>query len=123
VKFSRLTREECGPCHVFTCSVLTLFTLTTEEISTGKTSVRVVEARILDDVPIYSFHVLRVLLMYNMFIHKHCMSLGIIKHQQMYFKIIKKFNIFLGTLLHVSASWCHPQGALSSWLKLHTIMA
>jgi hypothetical protein len=43
---------------------------------------------------------------------------SIIKHQQMHLRIIKKFNIFLGTLLHVSAPQCHPQGALSYWLKL-----
>jgi hypothetical protein len=42
----------------------------------------------------------------------------IIKHQQMHLRIIKKFNIFLETLLHVSAPRCHPQGALNSWLKL-----
>jgi hypothetical protein len=41
-----------------------------------------------------------------------------INHQQMHLRIIKKFNTFLGTLLHVSALRCHPQGALSSWLKL-----
>ena len=27
-----------------------------------------------------------------------------------------------GTLLHVSAPWCHPQGALRSLLKLYTII-
>jgi hypothetical protein len=54
---------------------------------------------------------------------RHIVNFSIIDHQQIHMRIIKKFNIFLGTLLHVSASWCHPQGALSSWIKLHTIMA
>jgi hypothetical protein len=36
----------------------------------------------------------------------------------MHLRIIKKFDIFLGTLLHVSAPWFHPRGAPSSWLKL-----
>jgi hypothetical protein len=50
--------------------------------------------------------------------------LNIINHQQMHLRIIKKVQysprnapICFGTV------WCHPQGALSSWLKLHTIMA
>jgi hypothetical protein len=47
-------------------------------------------------------------------------NLNIINHQQMHFRIIKKFNIFLGKLLHVSAPRCYPHRAISSWIKLHT---
>jgi hypothetical protein len=48
---------------------------------------------------------------YFNYISMHFYS-SIINHQQMHLRIIKKFNIFLGMLLHVSALRCHPQGAL-----------
>jgi hypothetical protein len=50
--------------------------------------------------------------------NKHCSLLITINHQQMYLRTLKKFNIFLETLLHVSAPRCHPQGAIRPWLKL-----
>ena len=40
----------------------------------------------------------------------------------MHFNISYNVRILYGTLLHVSAPWCHPQGALRSLLKLHTII-
>jgi hypothetical protein len=36
---------------------------------------------------------------------------SIINHQQMHLRIIKKFNIFLGTLLHVSATVVPSSGS------------
>ena len=45
-----------------------------------------------------------------------------IRYQQMHFNITYNVRILYGTLLHVSAPWCHPQGALRSSLKLHTII-
>ena len=38
----------------------------------------------------------------------------------MYFNISYNVRILYGTLLHVSAPWCHPQVSLHSLLKLHT---
>ena len=46
----------------------------------------------------------------------------IIQYQQMHSDISYKVRILCGTILHVSAPWCHPQGALRSLLKLHTIV-
>ena len=41
----------------------------------------------------------------------------------MHFNISYSVRILYGTLLHVSAPWCHPQGALlCSLIKLHTII-
>ena len=40
----------------------------------------------------------------------------------MHFNISYNVCILCGTLLHVSAPWCHPQGTLRSLLKLHTII-
>ena len=40
----------------------------------------------------------------------------------MHFNISYNVRILYGTLLHVSAPWCHPQGAVRSLLKLHTII-
>ena len=40
----------------------------------------------------------------------------------MRFNISYNVRILYGTLLHVSAPWCHPQGGLRSLLKLHTII-
>ena len=40
----------------------------------------------------------------------------------MHFNISYNARILYGTLLHVSAPWCHPQVALRSLLKLHTII-
>ena len=45
-----------------------------------------------------------------------------ILYQQMHFNISYNVRILYGTLLHVSAPWCHLQGALRSLLKLHTIV-
>ena len=43
-------------------------------------------------------------------------------YQQIHFNVSYNVRILCGTLLHVSAPWCHPQGALCSLLKLHTII-
>ena len=45
-----------------------------------------------------------------------------IVYQQMHFNISYSVPILYGTQLRVSAPWSHPQGALGSLLKLHTIM-
>ena len=46
----------------------------------------------------------------------------IILYQQMHFNISYNVCILYGTLPHVLAPWCYPQGALRSLLKLHTII-
>ena len=45
----------------------------------------------------------------------------IILYQQMHFNISYNVRILYGTLLHVSAPWCHPRGTVRSLLKLHAI--
>ena len=46
----------------------------------------------------------------------------VILYQQIHFNISYNVRMLYGTLLHVSALCCHPQEALSSLLKLHTII-
>ena len=46
--------------------------------------------------------------------------LFIVPCQQMHFDISYNVRALYGMLLHVSAQWCHPQGALRSLLKLNT---
>ena len=48
--------------------------------------------------------------------------LFIILYQQKHFNISYNVRMLYGTLLHVSAPWYHPQGAVRSLLKLHTII-
>ena len=40
----------------------------------------------------------------------------------MHFNISYNVRILYRKLIHVSAQWCHPQGALRSLLNLHTII-
>ena len=46
----------------------------------------------------------------------------LILYQQMHLNINYNVRILYRTLLHVSAPWCHPHGAIGSLLKLHTVI-